>query len=160
MGSSLLRALAFAACTGALGCGEKNPSFKTTVTLLRVHAFGRDPKEPVMMDVELWYSECPGKARKLIRGDKTFAKCSLALKAGDKVSAQVQQTYDAERNVYRSQITRLGSCDIQTDAKDEANYEAIEDCKEIKATGSVVGVQCSRRRSPELIARCPWLRRE
>jgi hypothetical protein len=35
----------------------------------------------------------------------------------------------------------------------------VENCTEVKASGSVVGVRCDRMRTPELIAKCPWLRR-
>lgn len=111
------------------------------------------------MDLELKYAECPGRARKLIRGNKEFAKCALGFKAGDKLPVDVAMKYNSERGSYRSDITRIGPCSIQVDSKDEANYEAIENCTEIKATGLSVGVRCNRQRDEALLAKCPWLRR-
>ncbi len=155
MGSRLAVALL---TFGFAGC--KDPQkYHTKVELTRVHAFGRDPREPGSMDIELRYSECPGEARKLIRGDKAFAACGLRFKSGDKVPAEVIRTYDSERGAYRSEVIRLGDCEIKTDPKDEANYELVESCTDLKATGMVVGVVCSRRRDKELTDKCPWLRR-
>jgi hypothetical protein len=158
MRSRILGVLGLAACSMLAGCQDVK-KYKTTVELTRVHAFGKDPKEPSSMDVELRYSECPGEARKLVRGDKVFAKCGLKLHVGEKVPVDVIRTYDSDRGVYRSEVTRIGECDIKTDPKDEANYEVVENCAELKATGSVVGVHCGRRRDKALTDKCPWLRR-
>jgi len=81
------------------------------------------------------------------------------LKAAEKVPAEVKMTFDSERGVYRSEVTKLGACAIKVDSKDEANYEVIENCTEIKATGLTVGIRCSRQRDEALLAKCPWLRR-
>ena len=147
-------------CAGGLlaGC-RRTQSYRTTVELTRVHAFGRDPKAPGMMDVELRYADCPGDARRLVRGDKTFAACGLNLKAGMRVPAEVVRRYDPDRGQFRSEVTRIGDCAITTDPKDEANYEMVEDCTDLKASGAVVGVHCSRRRDTKLITTCPWLLR-
>lgn len=153
----LLVALGFLVA-GLAGCKEAQ-KYRTQVELTRVHAFGRDPREPSSMDLEFRYSECPGEARKLIRGDKSFAACGLKLKPGDKVGVEVVRTYDPERSVYRSEVLRVGDCEIKTDPKDEANYEVVERCSELKATGMVVGVRCNRGRDKELTDKCPWLRR-
>ncbi|RYE95129.1 MAG: hypothetical protein EOO75_00105 [Myxococcales bacterium] len=150
--------LALVVCAPLVGC-RRTQKFTTTVELNRVHAFGRNPKEPSAMDVELRYVDCPGEARKLVRGDKAFATCALALKAGVRVPVDVTRRYDADRGVFRSEVTRIGTCDITTDPKDEVNYEVVENCTDLKATGMVVGVNCSRRREPALIEKCPWLLR-
>jgi hypothetical protein len=146
------------ALAGTLSCAKKQ-TYHTTVELTRVHAFGKDPKAPGMMDIELRYSECPGDARKLIRGDKEFAKCALGLKKGSKVPVDVVSVYNSERGAYRSDIVKIGDCPIKTDPKDEANYEQIEECTDLKMSGGVAGVHCDRTRNPALVAKCPWLKR-
>ena len=118
------RAALALALAGTLSCAKKQQTYHTTVELTRVHPFGKDPKLPVMMDVELRYSECPGDSRKLIRGDKEFAKCALGLKTGAKVPVDVVSTYSPERGVFRSEIVKIGDCPIKTDPKDEKLFEA------------------------------------
>lgn len=151
--------LAAVALVALPSCSPKKKVYRTTVEVTRVHAFGRDPKAPGMMDVELRYVACPGDARKVVRGDKTFASCGLSLATGQKLEADVVSTYNAERGTFRSDVVKLGTCDLKTDPKDEANYEQVEDCSELKITGAVVGVRCERKRSDALIDKCPWLRR-
>lgn len=146
------------ALAGTLSCSNKQ-TYHTTVELTRVHVFGKDPKAPGMMDVELRYSECPGDARKLIRGDKDFAKCALDFKKGAKVPVDVVSVYNSDRGAYRSDIVKIGDCPIKVDAKDEANYEQIQECSDLKMSGGVAGVHCDRTRNPALVAKCPWLKR-
>lgn len=150
--------LALVVCAPLMGC-RKTVKYTTTVELNRVHAFGRNPKEPSFMDIEMRYVDCPGEARKLVRGDKAFAACALDFKPGSRLPVDVTRRYDADRGVFRSEVTRIGTCDIATDPKDEVNYEVVENCSDLKATGMVVGVNCSRRRDPALIEKCPWLLR-
>jgi hypothetical protein len=152
------RAALALALAGTLSCSRKQ-TYHTTVELTRVHAFGKDPKAPGMMDIELRYSECPGDARKLIRGDKEFAKCALGFKKGAKVPVDVESVYNSDRGAYRSNIVKIGDCAIKTDPKDEANYEQVEECTDLKMSGGVAGVHCDRTRNPTLVAKCPWLRR-
>lgn len=140
------------------GCSRKQ-SWHTKVEITRLHPFGKDLKAPTLMDIELKYSECPGDARKLIRGDKEFATCALAFKTGQKVEVEVVSTWNSERGSYRSDILKIGDCAIKADPKDEANYERVEACSELKMTGAVVGVHCDRKRTDALIQKCPWLRR-
>ena len=154
-------ALSVVACCGVglVGCGRARQTYRTTAEITRLHAFGRDPKAPGMMDVELKYTACPGDARKVVRGDRAFAACGLSLAEGQKVEVDVTSTFNAERGNYRSEITRIGTCELKTDPKDEANYEHVEDCVELKMTGNAVGVRCNRTRNAALVAKCPWLRR-
>ncbi|MCU0654051.1 MAG: hypothetical protein MUF64_01765 [Polyangiaceae bacterium] len=147
------------ALVGAVGC-KKPETYTTTAELLRVHPLGRDPRAPVMLDVELRYSDCPGDIRRFVRGDKEFAACGLGLKAGEKVPIDVKVRFDQERGVFRSELTRIGPCALRMDPKDEANFERIEQCSDVRASGLVVGVRCSRQRDDALIKKCPWLRRE
>jgi len=68
-------------------------------------------------------------------------------------------SYQSDRGVYRADLTRLGDCTLKQDPKDDANYEMVQTCSDIVATGAVVGVRCDRTRSKELVVKCPWLRR-
>lgn len=147
------------ACALLAGCKGKPQAYRTTVELTRVHAFGRDPREPAMMDVEFRYVECPGEVRRLVRGDRDFARCGLGLQVGQRVPVDVTRRYDDEKGVFRSEVTAIGPCSIVVDARDEANFEVVENCTELKATGAVVGVHCGRRRDKTLTDRCPWLLR-
>jgi hypothetical protein len=112
-----------------------------------------------LTDLDLKYVECPGNARQVLRAPREFSECGTKLKVGDKLRANVTLTYNPERGTYRNQITHLGDCGLKMDMKDEANYQTVENCTDVKASGSVVGVRCDRLRTPELLAKCPWLRR-
>jgi hypothetical protein len=112
-----------------------------------------------MMDLELKFVDCPGDARKVIRASKTFGPCGAKFKNGDKISAELVQTYSSDRGQYRAEITKLDDCPIEVDPKEDANYEMVQDCKDLMASGAVVGVHCDRTRNKELVAKCPWLRR-
>jgi hypothetical protein len=158
MSPGLLRALCVAACIVPAGCGDRAPTYKTTVTLLHVHPFGSDLQAPTMTAVEFAYSECPGNSKQLVRGDKSFAQCSKGWKVGDKIPAEVKLVYLEDLDEYQSDVTKLGACPIQVDLRDEANYESVEECKEIKASGSVVGVRCHHHLPDQTLAKCPWLR--
>ncbi len=142
------------------GCKKTDQRYTTTVEVLQIRRFGsQDAKGGSMLDVELKYADCPADTHKVLRGDKAFGACAAQFKAGDKLPAEVVLSYSSERGLYRSEVVRVGTCPIQIDPKDEANYELVQTCRDLKASGLVVGVRCERRRSPELVAKCPWLRR-
>ena len=138
---------------------DKPVHYTTTVEVVQMQRFGQEKTGPGMMDLELKFIECPGDARKIMRGDKTFGQCGAKFKVGDKVSAELVQTYSTERGSYRSEIVRLDDCSVKLDPKEEANYEIVQDCKDLVASGAVVGVHCDRTRNKELVAKCPWFRR-
>jgi len=146
----LLGLLAASAC-------NKPKSYSTMVEVVQARRFGQGTG---MVDLELKYVDCPGDARRVMRGDKAFAACAPSIKAGDKLAAELELKYSPEKGQYRSDLLRLGDCPVSLDAKDESNYELYQDCQELKRSGSVVGVHCNRQRSPELLAKCPWLRRK
>ena len=141
----------------ALASCESPKTYSTTVEILQVETFGDSP--PTQLGIELRYSECPGDARRVIRADKAFAQCATSLKEGDKVKAEIATSYNSERGSWRSDITKLGECAVKLDPKEEANFEMVQTCSEIKTTGVVVGVRCDRTRNKDLVAKCPWLRR-
>ncbi|APR75578.1 Hypothetical protein A7982_00924 [Minicystis rosea] len=140
------------------GC-EKPKHYTTTVEVTKIRRFGQDPKVPGVTEMELKFAECPGEAIKVLRADKSFSECGSKLKRGDKVPAEVVLSYSRERSSYRNDIVRIDDCAVKVDPKDEANYELVQQCRDLVATGMEVGVHCDRTRSPELLAKCPWLRR-
>jgi hypothetical protein len=150
--SSWLRA---AMVTAVLGCHGKAREYTTTVELLQVQRFATAS----VMDIELKYAECPGDARAVLRADKAFGQCIGPVKAGDKLPATVKHAWSAERASYRGEITKIGACELKIDPKEEANYEMVQVCSDLEATGVVVGVHCERSRPAALIKKCPWLQR-
>jgi hypothetical protein len=162
--SSALR-LAFGATLGlstvlmTSGC-KREHRYTANVELVQVQRFGRDPNAPAaLMDLEMRYLDCPGDARTLVRAEKSFSLCAKDLKAGDKFKVELVTHYREARDSYRAEITKIGDCPVQVDPKDEANYETVQTCTERKASGATVGVHCTRKRTAELIAKCPWLGR-
>jgi len=153
----LKRRLAILGFVLGLAACDSPKSYTTTVEVLQVENFGENP--PKQLSLELRYADCPGDARRVIRADKTFAQCASTLKEGDKLKANINTSYDSARGSWRSDVTKIGDCDIKLDPKEEANFEMVQTCTDIKTTGVVVGVRCDRSRSKELIAKCPWLKR-
>lgn len=153
---SRLWVLPFAAL--ALAC-ETPKSYDTTVEVVHIQRFG-DGKTPGLVDLELKFPDCGGDARRLVRLDKTFAACAPSIKDGDKLPASLTLRWNSEKGSYRSDFTKIANCAAKADPKDEANYELVQVCSDMQATGSVVGVHCDRTRPKELIAKCPFLRRK
>jgi hypothetical protein len=146
-----------------LGACNKPKHYTTTVEVLQVRRFGQvDPKTGggQTTDLELRYADCPGDARRIMRGDKAFGACASQLKVGDRLEAEVVLAYSSERGMYRNELVRLGSCAVKLDPKEEANYEMVQECRDVVASGAVVGVHCDRQRSDAMLAKCPFLRRK
>lgn len=142
-----------------LGC-NKPQHFTTSMELVQVETFKDEKGAPSTVGLELRYAECPGDARRILRGDKKFAACAGPLKAGDKLKAEFVSTWQSEKGFFRSDVVKLGECDFKQDPKEEANYEMVNTCTDVVTTGAVVGVHCDRTRSAELVAKCPWLKRK
>jgi hypothetical protein len=138
-------------------CQKKSKRYQTHVEVIQIRQFGQTNR---LTDMEIKYVDCPGNVRKVMRIDKDFAACGAKLKVGDRLDAEVEFAYNRERDQYTSSIVRLADCPVNTDPKDEANYEQVENCTELKATGAVVGVRCERQRSAELQKACPWTYRK
>lgn len=138
-------------------CGDTK-KYSTTMEVLQVQPF-TDEKGAETYTLQLKYSECPGDARRVIRAGQEFASCGPKTKPGDKLKTDIIARWDSERGVYRTEITHLGDCALKQDRKDEVNYEMVQICEDIVATGSVVGVHCERNRPKEQVAKCPWLKR-
>jgi hypothetical protein len=142
------------------GCKEKPKHYTTTVEVRQVQRYGNVAAGRTgTTDLELNFPDCPGTARKFVRANKAFSECAPNIKAGDKLEAELILSYSSERESYRNELVRLGTCAVKVDSKDEANYETVQTCTDLEMTGSVVGVRCDRSRSKELIEKCPWFRR-
>jgi hypothetical protein len=140
-------------------CKDAPKHFSASVEVMQVRTFGA-AAGPKLTDLDLKYTVCPGDARQIMRLGKEFSECGTKLKAGDKLQADVVLSYNPERGMYRNEIVHLGDCSVKVDSKDEANYQMVQSCSDVKASGVVVGVRCDRLRSKELLAACPWLRRD
>jgi hypothetical protein len=149
-------AVTFVSAVVVAACKEAPRTYDTTVEVLQVQRFGAAGG---LMDLELKFADCPGDARRVIRTDKAFVQCIGAIKAGDKVPAQVTHAWSAERASFRSEVVKVGACPLKADPKEEANYEMVQVCSDLQATGVTVGVHCDRTRPAQLVAKCPWLRR-
>ena len=141
----------------ASGCGDVK-KYQTTMEVLQNEPF-TDEKGLQTYGMQLKYSECPGDARRVIRAGKDFSACGTKAKPGDKLKADITATWDSDRGFYRTEITHLGDCAVKQDRKDEVNYEMVQICTDIMATGAVVGVHCDRNRPKEQVEKCPWLKR-
>jgi hypothetical protein len=146
------------ALVAVAGCNASSKKYTTTMEVLENEPF-TDEKGVVTYGMQLKYSDCPGDARRVIRAGKEFAACGPKVKAGDKLKADIIANWDSDRGVYRTEITHLGECPLKQDRKDEVNYEMVQICTDIMATGSVVGVHCDRNRPKEQVDKCPWLKR-
>ncbi len=138
---------------------ESPKSYATTMEVVQIEPLADPHGGVAKISVELRYAECPGDNRRVVHADKAFAACAKDIKAGDKLKANLVSSWQSERGVYRTDVTKLGDCALKQDPKDDANYELVQTCTDVIATDAVIGVRCDRTRSKELVAKCPWLRR-
>lgn len=145
----------------ASGCRAKAQRYDTKVEILSTRLMGTQQGKtaPSLVEFEMRFFECPGEVKRVVRGDKALAACAGSLKVGDKVPASIDFKYDRERENYRGDLVKLGPCDVKLDPKEDANYETVQVCRDLKASGVVVGVHCDKKREGELVEKCPWLRR-
>jgi hypothetical protein len=140
---------------------SKPMKYSATVEVVQAQVFGGDTQAaPSVMDLDLVFTECPGRQRDIIRGDKAFATCARKFKKGDKLSVDLVTTWRPDRGEYRSEIVKVGDCDRVVDPRDEASYEVVQQCTDLVINGVVMGVHCDKTRNAALIARCPWFRRK
>jgi hypothetical protein len=144
-----------------LGCHAKAQRYDTQVEILAARKMGtQQGKLPAnLIEFELRFVACPGEVRRVVRGDKALAACANELEQGEKVPASIDFSYDRERENYRGDLVKLGPCEVKLDPKEDANYETVQVCRDLKSSGVVVGVHCDKKREGELVEKCPWLRR-
>ena len=142
-------------------CHAKARRYDTRVEIISARTMGgqQGKAAPSLIEFELRFVDCPGEVKRVVRGDKALAACAGGLKAGEKVAVAIDFSYDRERENYRGDLVKLGPCDVKLDPKEDANYETVQVCRDLKASGVVVGVHCDKKREGELVEKCPWLRR-
>jgi hypothetical protein len=141
-------------------CHRAPKRFDTRIELVSTRTMGgQGGKAPTLIELEMRFIDCPGEVYRVMRGDKALAECAGTMKPGEKVSAVIEMSYDKDRENYRDEVVKLGTCDVKLDPKEEANYETVQVCRDLMATGVAVGVHCDKKREGELIAKCPWLKR-
>jgi len=143
------------------GCRESEKLFNTQVEITRMDFVNFNEKnEPITVDIEISYHECPGNQFEVIRGDAEFAKCIIntGKKIGDKFLVDIQWKWNP-MGYYRWFIVKLDSCERKVDPLDEVSFDLVEECEDYKVYGNVVGFTCRRIPSGNLIKVCPWFRR-
>ncbi len=145
----------------ASGCHAKAQRYDTKVEILSTRTMNGEPgtAAPSRIEFEMRFVDCPGEVKRVVRGDQALAACAGVLKVGERVPAAIAFSYDRERENYRGELVKLGPCDVKLDPKEDANYETVQVCRDLKASGAVVGVHCDKKREGELVEKCPWLRR-
>ncbi|MEI9940948.1 MAG: hypothetical protein WDO69_27335 [Pseudomonadota bacterium] len=143
------------------GCHANAQRYDTRVEIVSARTIGGQHGNgaPSVIEFEMRFVDCPGEVKRMIRGDQALAACASGLKVGEQVPAAIDFSYDRERENYRGELVKLGSCDVKLDPKEDANYETVQVCHDLKASGVVVGVHCDKKREGELVEKCPWLRR-
>ncbi len=143
------------AVAGLLLACDKPKHYTTNLDLIHVQTFG----DGGMVELEARYSECPGDARRVMRIEKQYAECLHGIAKGQQHKAELVTAYSNDRSAYRTDVVKIDDCPITLDPKEEANFETFQLCTDLKASGAAVGVHCDRRRTEEVVAKCPFLKR-
>lgn len=143
------------------GCKESQKQYNTEVEITRMDFVNVNEKnEPVTIDIEISYNQCPGNQYEVIRGDAEFASCILKTgkKVGEKFLVEIVWKWNP-LGYYKWFVVKLDSCERKVDPLDEVSYDLVEECEDYKVYGNVVGFTCRRIPSGNLIQSCPWFRR-
>jgi hypothetical protein len=119
----------------------------------------RKTKTPTQVDVELEWDPCPGQQYQMVRGGAEFAKCTEKFKPGDYVGVIALHFWDP-RGYYRYDVEKLGDCKRPVEDRTPGSYEKGQECHDIHHYGRKAGFSCSRLPKRQLIARCPWMKRD
>lgn len=147
------------ALTLLAGCdGRKR--FTAEVELVRYAVVKRDDAgAPLTADVEIRYATCPGEQHEVARGGSAFAACMAAKKPGERLSAKVDW-YKHRNGHYDWDLVQLGDCVRDAEPNDDGSFETVQECDPVVSHGAVTGFRCSRLPDKQLVARCPWFRRD
>ena len=152
----LVTALALSALPLA-GC-HRSKHYEATVEVTRVAVIRTDESgDPITLDVEFTYPECPGAQSEVIRGGDEFSDCAKNLKVGEKVPVKLLHKWDPE-GFYDYDVYELNGCKRPPDPEDEASFKMVRDCQDWKVNGAVVGFQCNYSDKRELKKKCPWFK--
>ncbi|HEY8078779.1 MAG TPA: hypothetical protein VIF62_31825 [Labilithrix sp.] len=144
------------AVVALVGCSEKPQTFETNVQIARTQVVTQHGTK--IIDVELEYVDCPGEQQEIFQGDAPFANCIAKYKIGEKVPASVVWSKLPDGH-YDSEVDRIGDCTNKRDENDDRSYEVVHECHDVVVNGSTVGFHCDRKPNAELLAKCPWFRR-
>ena len=152
----LLGSLVASTSLSSLSCGGKEQAFESKVKIIRTYVNRRDASgTPIVSDVEVQYTACPGDVRKVLRGGGSFAKCISEKKPGEEVSINMKRALKRNGR-YSARVVNIGGCERTPDPTDSRSYDSFRDCKEVKADGILVGFHCDVGTTDELAKACPW----
>lgn len=154
--TTILTFVALAAALSTLSCGEKEKKYESKAKIVRTYVNRKDEAgNPVVTDVELQFTACPGDIRKVIRGGGPFAKCITEKKAGEELP--VSLTFGLKRGGHHTaRVTNVGGCERIPDLTDSRSYDSFRTCTELKTDGILVGFHCEVGQTPDLVKACPW----
>jgi len=133
--------------------------YDANVEVTRIAVVRKDEAgNPLTLDFEVSYAECPGNQMEVIRGGAEFAACVAKYKVGDKVKIGIDHERDDE-GLYRWTVRRVGECTRVPDPNDEASYAMVRECEDWSVNGTRVGFQCKSVPEKSLIEKCPWFKR-
>jgi hypothetical protein len=157
---TLLSLAAFAALAVSLaGCGKKTKSYVANVEIQRFDMRADDKGKPLSADLEFSYFECPGTQIEVIRGNGEFATCMKKHKLGDKVPVKIEHHWSDADGAWDWDVLEVGECKRPYEEGDEASFDTVQECEDIKAHGATVGFHCNRIPQKALLEKCPWFGR-
>lgn len=156
----LHRSLALAASALLVAaCSEQPKRYASEVQIGRIDVVHRDAKQkPVTMDVEVEWTQCPGEQREVVRGDAAFAECMQKHPLGAKLPVVVDWQREPNGR-YDWDILEIGGCKRVPEGHDDSSFEMVQECETLKEHEEPVGFRCNRVPHKELLAKCPWFRR-
>jgi hypothetical protein len=156
------RALISLAAVAALlvSACRRTTHHETQVDVTRVAAVRKDHAtgNPLVLDVEFSFTDCPGQQIEVVRGGAEFAACASNHKLADKLSLAIEHKR-APEGVYTWIVRRVGDCTREPDPNDEASYALVRECEDWEVNGARVGFQCRYIPEKKLVEKCPWFRR-
>jgi hypothetical protein len=153
-------ALAFAVVAVVAGCHDKPRWHTSDVRLTRLDPVRRDATgKALTFDAQFSYDNCPGTQIEVIRGGADFAACMAKYKVGQMVPAKIYWYFHPNGH-YQWEVHELGGCARPPDPNDEASYDMVRECSDLKVNGVAVGFRCNEIPEKHLLERCPWFQRE
>ena len=142
-------------------CRESDKNYTANAEIVRIEKVRFDEYgDPLVIDVELSYFQCPGTQLEIIRGGREFAKCIMqSHKVGDRLRVGVHWGWDSF-GYYKWKVQKVDDCVREIDPLDEVSYDLVEECEDYRVYGAKVGFACKRIPTKELIEKCPWFRKK
>jgi hypothetical protein len=140
-----------------LGC-HRPKDYEANVEVTRVMVLRKDETgNPINMDLEFSFVECPGTQIEVIRGGKEFSECIKNTKLGDKVKVKLNHHFTDEGR-WDYSVYQVNECKRPPDPNDEASYKMVRDCADWMVNGQKAGFQCNYADKKDLNKKCPWFR--